>query len=235
MPKTMATGASRIFISLPTYREPPRRLKAIVNVRYFVSGWTWSGMTHKKMMHHVSISKGDFFVIYLMNGSVESQVDGSLDRSNSVFVKRGAVHRPPCLDFVAVSRRANPLPTLQNDAPPCFLGLSRTMIRTTTMIFLFFPPFSIAVVVVVVVSPPLLRRLCMNTGMRLCKNDVMHSYLSKIVCRRQRLNAAATAGSSGIIFQEHLSQTAAARGERRATNMYHCAKSTRSCAEQNVS
>ena len=129
------------FISLPTYREPPRRLKAIINVGYFVSGWTWSGMTHTTRMHHGSISKGDLFVIYLMNGSVENQVDGSLDRSNSVFVKRGAVHRPPCLDFVAFSRCANPLRTLQKGAPPCFLGSSRTMIRTTTMIFLFFSAF----------------------------------------------------------------------------------------------
>ena len=43
----------------------------------------------------MSISKAEFFVIVsAMDGSVENQVDGFLDRSNSiVFVKRGAVYQ----------------------------------------------------------------------------------------------------------------------------------------------
>jgi hypothetical protein len=41
------------------------------------SGWTWSKMTHRKKMHHGSISMDDFFVNYFVDGSVDLWIEAA--------------------------------------------------------------------------------------------------------------------------------------------------------------
>jgi hypothetical protein len=61
------------YILLPHLSQETAAFEANNNVGYFVSGWTWSTMTHRKRMQHASILKVAVLRFFFLICGLEQQ------------------------------------------------------------------------------------------------------------------------------------------------------------------